>query len=118
MKKLISLLALGLTLALGSTASVHAATGQQNKMKTCNVDAKSKELKGDARKSFMKECLSTKSGDAKADSAASPVCEKSAADKKLHGAAKKAHVKKCMADGAAPAPTAPAPTAAPASAVK
>jgi hypothetical protein len=29
-------------------------------MKTCNADPKAKELKGDARKAFMKECLSNK----------------------------------------------------------
>jgi uncharacterized protein YdaL len=33
-----------------------AKTAQQEKMKTCNVDAKGK--KGDERKAFMKECLS------------------------------------------------------------
>ncbi len=33
---------------------------QQNKMKTCNADAKTKALKGDERKAFMKECLSAK----------------------------------------------------------
>lgn len=31
---------------------------QQEKMKSCNVEAKTKDLKGDARKGFMKECLS------------------------------------------------------------
>ena len=35
-----------------------AGTPQQNKMKTCNADAKDK--KGDERKKFMKECLSAK----------------------------------------------------------
>ena len=30
---------------------------QQDKMKTCNADAKTKELKGDERKKFMSECL-------------------------------------------------------------
>jgi hypothetical protein len=40
--------------AAASTAS--AASPQQNKMKTCNVEAQGK--KGDERKSFMKECLS------------------------------------------------------------
>lgn len=30
---------------------------QREKMKSCNAEAKSKELKGDARKSFMGECL-------------------------------------------------------------
>jgi hypothetical protein len=97
MKKLLSLLALGLTLTVGVA---HAAGEQQNKMKTCNADAKGK--KGDERKAFMKECLSAKAdapAPAAAASAVSPACEKSAADKKLHGAAKNAHIKKCMADG-------------------
>jgi hypothetical protein len=30
---------------------------QQNKMKTCNADAKTKALKGEERKDFMKNCL-------------------------------------------------------------
>jgi hypothetical protein len=30
---------------------------QREKMKTCNADAKSKQLKGDARKTFMSSCL-------------------------------------------------------------
>jgi hypothetical protein len=33
---------------------------QQGKMKTCNGEAKAKSLGGDARKTFMKECLSAK----------------------------------------------------------
>jgi hypothetical protein len=33
---------------------------QQQKMKTCNADAKTKALKGDERKAFMKDCLSNK----------------------------------------------------------
>ena len=37
-----------------------SATDQQTKMKTCNADASKKELKGDARQAFMKECLSAK----------------------------------------------------------
>jgi hypothetical protein len=35
-----------------------AAGTQQDKMKTCNADAKTKDLKGDERKAFMKDCLS------------------------------------------------------------
>jgi len=31
---------------------------QQDKMKTCNADAAKQALKGDARKAFMKDCLS------------------------------------------------------------
>jgi hypothetical protein len=63
----IALLALGACLAW---APAHAATDkepakkeptkQQQKMKTCNADAKAKSLSGDPRKQFMKECLSAK----------------------------------------------------------
>jgi hypothetical protein len=35
---------------------------QQQKMKTCNADAKTKGLTGDDRKAFMKNCLSSSSG--------------------------------------------------------
>lgn len=37
-----------------------ALTAQQQKMVTCNADAKAKGLKGEARKAFMKDCLSNK----------------------------------------------------------
>jgi len=42
------------------TASAAAPSGkptQQEKMKSCNADAKTKELKGDERKKFMSSCL-------------------------------------------------------------
>jgi len=53
MKKLIALFAMGLMFAV--SAPVFAGA-QQNKMKTCNAEAKGK--KGDERKAFMKACLS------------------------------------------------------------
>jgi hypothetical protein len=44
--------------------SAHAADGnkptQQNKMKTCHAEAKTKALKGAERKTFMSECLKAK----------------------------------------------------------
>jgi len=40
------------------TQPAFAATEQQNKMASCNKDAGDK--KGDERKAFMKECLSSK----------------------------------------------------------
>lgn len=46
-------------------------TAQQEKMKTCNKDAKDKALKGDERKAFMKSCLSSKSAAAAASAPAS-----------------------------------------------
>jgi hypothetical protein len=35
-----------------------AQKAQREKMKTCNQEAKAQSLKGDARKAFMKQCLS------------------------------------------------------------
>lgn len=36
-------------------------TPQRSKMKTCNVDAKTKDVHGPDRRAFMKQCLSGKS---------------------------------------------------------
>jgi hypothetical protein len=45
------------TLAAGVQPAM-AANSQQDRMKTCNADAGTKQLKGDARRNFMKQCLS------------------------------------------------------------
>ena len=50
---------LSLCLAFAGGSAV-AASDQQNKMGSCNAEAKTKELKGDERKKFMSECLSAK----------------------------------------------------------
>ncbi|WP_136418013.1 MULTISPECIES: PsiF family protein [Oxalobacteraceae] len=55
MKKLIGAALLALPFLLNSA---FAATEQQNKMASCNKEAGAK--KGDERKAFMKECLSSK----------------------------------------------------------
>lgn len=101
MKKLLSLLALGLSLSLGAAhaAEEKAPTPQQNKMKTCNASAK--DMKGDARKQHMKECLSAKPAAAEpAADGATPqqnkmkTCNESAKDMK--GDARKKHMKECL----------------------
>jgi hypothetical protein len=105
MKKLLTLLALGLTLSFGTA---HAADASAD----CAAKAAEKKLAGAAKASFEKKCLADAAG---ATSATSPACEKSAADKKLVGAAKTSHIKKCMADekaGAKAGATASAPLAA------
>jgi hypothetical protein len=48
--------AIGMLAALAVPAS--AANSQNDKMTACNAEAKSKNLSGDDRKSFMKTCLS------------------------------------------------------------
>ena len=80
--------------AAPASAAEKKPTAQQEKMASCNKNAG--DQKGDERKAFMSECLSTKPA-----VAASPACEKSAADKKLAGAAKTSHINKCMADASA-----------------
>ena len=84
---------------------VHAGP-QQEKMKTCNKEAKEKQLKGDERKLFMKNCLSAKKTDgAEAPAAAAePVkqqdkmkaCNKDAADKQLKGDERKKFMSDCL----------------------
>lgn len=99
MKKLLTLITLGLTLALGTAhaADDKAPAKKPTKLAQCSSEAKG--LKGDEYKKKRDECMKGDAAPAAAGApAASPACEKSAADKKLHGAAKNAHIKKCMAD--------------------
>jgi len=56
MKRLIVLAALA-GLCLPVLAATPQQEKQQEKMKTCSADAKAKSLKGDARKSYMSDCL-------------------------------------------------------------
>jgi hypothetical protein len=46
--------------AATAAAGVPPGTPQRSKMKACNADAKSKDLHGGERKTFMKQCLSGK----------------------------------------------------------
>ena len=99
MKKLITLVALGMTLALGTAhAADEKATPQQNKMKTCNADAKDK--KGDERKAFMKDCLSAKpaaaEGGATTQQNKMKTCNADAKTKDLKGDERKKFMKECL----------------------
>ena len=64
MKTAISALVASLCLvhAASFAADTKAADkpSQQNRMKTCNADAKSKGIKGEERRAFMSECLKAK----------------------------------------------------------
>jgi hypothetical protein len=102
MKQLISLMALGMALAVGSAhaADDKAPTAQQSKMKTCNVDAKTKDLKGDERKKFMSECLSAKPAVAEDGKTAQQnkmkTCNADAKTKDLKGDERKKFMKECL----------------------
>lgn len=123
-------LALACALAFGSCAAFaqdmsktgKALTPQQEKMKTCNAEAKAKALAGAERKTFMKTCLSGSStatteapGHAMAAApAAEPTakqtqqekmktCSTDAKEKKLKGADRKAFMSTCLKGEGAPA---------------
>ena len=45
----------------GTAGGTQPGTPQRSKMKTCNADAKAKDVHGPDRRAFMKQCLSGKS---------------------------------------------------------
>ncbi len=97
MKKVLVMLCLSL-LAM----PVLAATAQQDKMKTCNADAAKQSLKGDARKSFMKECLGAKTEAKEEKKAMTPQqekmkqCNADAKTKELKGDERKKFMSDCL----------------------
>lgn len=94
------LVAACLALPLVATAAEEKKlTAQQNKMATCNKDAAAKKLEGDARKTFMKECLSADAAPSAAKTAQQEkmkVCNKQAGDKALKGDDRKKFMSDCL----------------------
>jgi len=86
------------TTSLVGTAE--AANSQQDKMKTCNLQAKAKNLAGDQRKGFMKSCLSAT--DTSTASTITPQqqkmksCNADAKTKGLAGDDRKTFMKTCL----------------------
>jgi hypothetical protein len=83
-------------LSLLATPLVFSATAQQEKMKTCNADASAKNLNGDARKDFMKTCLSASGKQLTPQQQKMSTCSKDAAAQKLSGDARKAFMSTCL----------------------
>ena len=81
-------------------AKPHASNPQQEKMSACSKDAASHHLKGDQRKAFMKECLSSGSEAAEktltAQQEKMKTCNADATAKKLTGAARKTFMSDCL----------------------
>jgi hypothetical protein len=101
--------------AAGFAPSPAFAGAQQEKMKACNKEAADKQLKGDERKKFMKECLSSAKSAAEPPAAAAPAaapatgsdakksqqekmkaCNKDAGDKQLKGEERKKFMSECL----------------------
>src|SRR5580693_8699860 len=77
---------------------------QQQKMTTCNADAKAKGLKGADRKTFMKSCLSDQTaaaGTGNSQQEKMKTCNADAKAKGLKGADRKTFMKSCLSGSAA-----------------
>lgn len=90
MKRLLIAIALA-TVCFGAQAGT-----QQDKMKSCNADAATKALKGDARKAFMKDCLSAKPAAAVSQQDKMKMCNADPKAKTLKGDERKAFMKGCL----------------------
>lgn len=98
MKTLLVAACLALPLA-AVAAEEKKMTAQQNKMGACNKDAAAKNLQGDARKAFMKECLSAGGQPSAAQTAQQEkmkACNKQAGDKVLKGDDRKKFMSACL----------------------
>jgi psiF repeat len=99
MKRLLVLAAASI-FAFGLASSAMALTPQQEKMKTCNAEAKTKALKGAERKAFMKECLSAKKAEEPKAKATQQDkmkgCNADAKAKSLKGEERKKFMSECL----------------------
>lgn len=93
MRTLISVL-IGASI-LATAPAAFSTTAQQEKMKTCNADAKMKNLSGDERKEFMQSCLSAKKEMTPQQQKMSD-CSKEAATNHLAGDARKQFMSTCL----------------------
>lgn len=108
MNRLISTLSLGLTIATlclsAHAQSETAAPKQQNKMVTCNKEAKVTGKKGDERRAFMSQCLSGSAKQGSADTVKDASADRTKACKAeakgMKGAARKDAISQCMAKAA------------------
>lgn len=105
--KRLALATTSLILATAFSAPAALAGPQQERMTRCNAEAKTQSLSGDARKAFMKECLSGKTGGATPAAKAAPAepatqqgkmtaCNKEASGKGLKGDARKTFMSGCL----------------------
>lgn len=97
---------LSLVVAFGAAGFMSPAgaaeNAQQSKMSSCNADAKSKNLKGDDRKAFMKTCLSNAPAVAPALNSQQEkmkTCNADAKTKNLKGDARKSFMSDCLKGG-------------------
>lgn len=104
MKRSIGLCLVSAVLACAVLAQpAAAANSQQEKMASCNAEAKTKNLQGNDRKSFMKSCLSTPAdgaaGATNSQQEKMKTCSADAKSKGLKGADRKKFMSDCLKGG-------------------
>jgi hypothetical protein len=95
------MLAVSLALPLATvSAEEKKPSAQQQRMADCNKEAAAKELKGDARKSFMSACLSGEKSQAAGQQMTQQQkmgsCNREAGARKLEGDARKKFMSECL----------------------
>ena len=101
MKKAVTAILIVLALAASAGAADKPLTPQQERMKSCNADATSKGVKGDARKQFMSHCLKGEAT-ASTDKTLTPQqekmkdCNAQATSKGVKGEARKTFMSSCL----------------------
>lgn len=93
---LLALLAASVLFAGGASAA--EKTAQQNKMTLCNQHASTQSLSGDARKSFMRDCLKkdSKAGSMTPQQMKMKACNTEAGSKNLSGDDRKTFMSSCL----------------------
>jgi hypothetical protein len=91
-----------------------AQAAQQERMRTCNTDAGTRDLKGDARRTFLSDCLAGRTATATAQPSAAQAaqrnrmttCNADAGTRQLTAEARRSFMSDCLA-GRPSSPTAP-----------
>jgi len=97
MKGLVAIIGALLLILASSQPPANALTPQQELMKTCNAQAGNQKLTGDARKSFMSDCLSGKtSSGLTRQQELMKSCNVQANSQKLKGDARKQFMSTCL----------------------
>ena len=85
------------TLMFAAAFTVAHAGTQQDKMTSCNAEAKTKQLKDNDRKAFMKDCLTAKPPvTGNSQQGKMKTCNADAQAKALQGDERKAFMKSCL----------------------
>jgi hypothetical protein len=94
----VAIIALATLITPAATAQTSSTNLQQERMKSCNTQAGTQKLTGDARKTFMSNCLSGKTTTASKNSQQEKMktCNTQASSQKLTGDARKSFMSNCL----------------------